>query len=425
MIKRSPKIDRRQVRIRNKLHHLLDLFRQRGQLSKIEAKQRSGYSMSTVLALFDRLLRSGLIAPAQVEDRRRARGPKRILYHLDPLRRVYVGLTFTQSGIYSAIVSFSGQVLHTRSEELDITGGQRQFLSRLRDHLERLVRENSAMLSQLACVGVSLPGEIDKERGVLRAYGFMPYLKDVDFRALVAGHFPDVPIQFEQNIAGFLSCLLMDDGVVREHPLILFVSLRSGLANGVIHEGRVVTATGEIAHTQVTDAPDRCVCGRNGCLDIYLSHKALSDAILRSAECCVLSAESSRNSALSTQHSALHAHRSGYLTIPQIVAAYRSGATSLRALIDGRFRLLARAIVNAANLLAPDLIVLSGELFECFEDPAGALRRLAGESRAGGHYIHRFAAAQLIYRAMGTEASAIGLCYSRIKSDFAYQLEES
>ena len=406
MIKRPAKLDLRQVRIQNKLHHLLDLFRRRRELSKIEAKQQSGYAMSTVLALFERLGRSRLIVPARVEDHRRRRGPRRILYRLDALRRLYLGITFTQSGIYSAIVSFSGEVIRTYREDLDITGGRREFLSRLRGQLARLRRENSALLPQLAFVGMSLPGEVDKERGVLHSYAFMPYLKGIDFRPLVAEHFPRVPCRFEQNITGFLSYLLMDHAAVREYPLILFISLRSGLANGVIHDGRIVTATGEIAHTQVAEAPDRCVCGRTGCLDIYLSHKALSDAILRRLR------------------GAGRATPQDYLTIPEIVAACRSGERGIVSLIEGRFRLLSRAVVNAANLLAPDLIVLSGDLFECFDDPAAALRRLAEESSADGGYIHRFAAARLVYRAMGTEASAIGLCYGRIKADFAYRLEE-
>jgi hypothetical protein len=108
--------------------------------------------------------------------------------------------------------------------------------------LARLRRENSALLPQLAFVGMSLPGEVDKERGVLHSYAFMPYLKGIDFRPLLAGHFPRVPCRFEQNITGFLSYLLMDHAAVREYPLILFISLRSGLANGVIHDGRIVAA---------------------------------------------------------------------------------------------------------------------------------------------------------------------------------------
>ena len=403
--KQNNTTDRRQMRIQNKVHHTIDLFRQNGELSKVQVKQLSGYAMSTVLALFEHLQREGLIVPSRVDEARNARGPKQTFFTLNSPRQLYLGVTFTQSGIYSAIVSFSGQVVKSYAETLDITGGMRPFLARLRAHLAMIRKKNEDLLPALAWAGLSMPGEIDKGNGILLSYLFMPYLKRVDFKAIMAEYFPGVALQFDQNITGFLSCLLMDHETIRAYPLILFISLRSGAASGIIYDGCIITPIGELGHTTVSDEPRKCACGRRGCLDLYLSHKGISDGLI----------EAMRGRGQQPVHN--------YLTMAEIIELYRTDA-ALAAIVNQRFTYLARALVNAANLLAPNLIVISGELFECFGDPAEMLTCITRDAAGGGGNVGNFAKAKLIYRAMGTESSAIGLCYNRINKDFAYHDEE-
>lgn len=393
------------MRIQNKVHHTIDLFRQHGELSKIQAKQHSGYAMSTVLAVFEQLQDQGLIVPSRVDEAPNARGPKQTFFTLNTPRRLYLGVTFNQSGIYSAIVSFSGEVVKSYTETLDITGDKKRFLTRLRAHLAMIRKENAGLLPALTWAGLSMPGEIDKKNGILLSYTFMPYLKRVDFKAILAEYFPRVELQFDQNITGFLSCLLMDHATIRANPLILFISLRSGAASGIIYDGRIITPIGELGHTTVSDEPRECACGRCGCLNLYLSHKGLSDGLI----------EAMRERGQEPTHN--------YLTTAEIIQCYRTDA-ALAAIVELRLAYLARALVNAANLLAPNLIVISGELFECFDDPAAALARIARDTAGGGAHLGNFSKARLAYRAMGTESSALGLCYNRINKDFAYRDEE-
>ena len=67
---------------------------------------------------------------------------------------------------------------------------------------------------------------------------------------------------------------------------------------------------------------------------------------------------------------------------------------ALAAIVNHRFTYLARALVNAANLLAPNLIVISGELFECFGDPAETLTRITRDAVGAGGNVGNFAKAR-------------------------------
>ncbi|MDP3176308.1 MAG: hypothetical protein Q8M76_00305, partial [Spirochaetaceae bacterium] len=54
-------IDRRKL---NKRNHVVDVFRSQGSLSKVRAREACGYSMDTLINVFDGLQEDGYILPA-------------------------------------------------------------------------------------------------------------------------------------------------------------------------------------------------------------------------------------------------------------------------------------------------------------------------------------------------------------------------
>jgi hypothetical protein len=80
------------VRKTNKKNHIIDLFRHNGPLSKVQAKQMSGYSMDTILNVFDSLLEEkSLQKPPEPRNRRVAR--LRILNSIPTPTFIWVSLS--------------------------------------------------------------------------------------------------------------------------------------------------------------------------------------------------------------------------------------------------------------------------------------------------------------------------------------------
>ena len=398
--------DIRTLRSRNKINHIIDLFRHNGELSKMRVRQLSGYSMSTVLAAFEQLEKDRMIVQTRVSDDEGRRGPKSTFYRLNATRQLYFGITFNQAGIYSAIVSFSGEVIATRSEPLELDLTRATFIARFRAHVRQMLSSHAEWAVAISTVALSLPGDSDTEQGGLRSYTFMPYLNHTNFRKLLKQLLPEKQCVVARNIAGFLSYLLLEPAIISKYRTIFFLSLRSGPASGIIHEGRIITPAGEIGHMQVAGNDQPCICGRTGCLDLLVSHQSLSEGMKK---------------LLPKSHPL---HGQAHLNVEDIVMLYRSGAAKYQTFLDDRFSLLANSLLDIANVLSPDAIVLSGQLFECFEDPVQKMIELARRRFADTGYIRNFSEAKMLYKSMGTETSAIGLCYQAIKKDFDFLIEK-
>ena len=100
------KIDQRK---RSKRNHIIDIFRKHEVLSKVQARELSGYSMDTIISVFNSIIDENIISP--VEGKQKQKGRKASFYSLNDTKKLYIGLTFNQSGFYSSLVSFSNKVL--------------------------------------------------------------------------------------------------------------------------------------------------------------------------------------------------------------------------------------------------------------------------------------------------------------------------
>ncbi|MCX7678387.1 MAG: hypothetical protein N2316_04135, partial [Spirochaetes bacterium] len=114
------------LRKKNKRNHVVDLFRRYGLLSKIQARVLSGYSMNTILSIFDQLIEGEYILESS--GTQKPMGRKATFFALNEKRSIYLGTTFNQSGIYSSIMSFSYRPLLMRFSPLPVQVTKQQFI---------------------------------------------------------------------------------------------------------------------------------------------------------------------------------------------------------------------------------------------------------------------------------------------------------
>jgi predicted NBD/HSP70 family sugar kinase len=153
------------------------------------------------------------------------------LYRLNGEKEVYIGSTFNQSGIWSTLVGLDGTTIDSRFDELPELADQQELEIRFERHFEAFASENAARLPAIKRVGLSLPGRIDGDRGILIRYNLMPFLKNLDLKSIVERYIPGRPVTVQHNITGLVSMLLEDKELISRHRRILYVSARSGAAH--------------------------------------------------------------------------------------------------------------------------------------------------------------------------------------------------
>lgn len=206
-----------------------------------------------------------------------------------------------------------------------------------------LVRELEDDSLGVASVGVGIPGSLSPATGLVRNANSVwligrPF--DRDLSAALAR-----PVR----IANDANCFALAEaraGAGRGAALVFGVILGSGVGGGLVHDGRLIVGrnaiAGEWGHNPLPRPADDerpgplCYCGRNGCIESFLSGPALR-----------------------ADH---HAATGRDLDPAGIVAAAAQGDPAAEAALSRYEERLARALAAVINIVDPDVIVLGGGL---------------------------------------------------------------
>jgi fructokinase len=209
--------------------------------------------------------------------------------------------------------------------------------------IAQFVLEAEHELGAHCTVGVGTPGTVSRTSGVLKnayasALNGMPVKTDLE-RLL------DREVRFA-NDANCFALSEAVDGAAKGAQVVFGVILGTGVGGGVVVDGRAIAGAnaiaGEWGHNALPwPAPGelpgpRCGCGRDGCIEAFLSGPGLArDHRIATAE--------SREAA-------------------DIAALAESGDRGCVATFERYEERLARALASVINLLDPDVIVLGGGL---------------------------------------------------------------
>lgn len=192
-----------------------------------------------------------------------------------------------------------------------------------------------------ASVGIGMPGTLSPATGLVRNANSTwlngrPFADDLE-RTLGRS----------VRIANDADCFTLSeaiDGAAAGARLVFGVILGTGVGGGLAIDGAVWSGrnriAGEWGHNGLPriageDLPlPRCWCGRDGCIETYLSGPALVADHRR------------------------HGHAAG--DVQAIVDAAGSGDAAARDTLDRHVRRLARALASVINIVDPDVVVLGG-----------------------------------------------------------------
>lgn len=185
-----------------------------------------------------------------------------------------IGIDLGGTSINAGRISLSGEILaqNTRSTE---SGQSRDgVLKLIRELIEELMTEN------VVGIGIGSPGCIDSEEGkVLEIGGNIDGWAGTDIREELTSSFPDTSIFVENDANAAAYC---EDwiGAARRYSSFVMLTLGTGVGGAVMMENKEVLTGhhfqgGELGHAILYPHGEQCNCGQKGCVDRYISGKAL------------------------------------------------------------------------------------------------------------------------------------------------------
>jgi fructokinase len=204
-----------------------------------------------------------------------------------------------------------------------------------------LVIAAEAKLARICTVGIGIPGTISPATGVVKNAN-STWLNgrplDRDLSAALAR---------EVRIANDANCFALSeasDGAGAGKRTVFGVILGTGVGGGIVVDGKVLTGpnaiAGEWGHNPLPWPADgerpgpKCYCGKQGCIETYLSGPALALQFVQST---------------------------GRSADPATIAHLADdGDAAAEAVLATYERRLAKALAHLINILDPDVIVLGG-----------------------------------------------------------------
>ena len=230
-------------------------------------------------------------------------------------------------------------------------------------------------LPRLWGVSVTVPGAVDKERGLsLQAYGLWDRPVEV---CRLLGDALGLPVCIENNVNAFAVAELLY-GAGRKYDNLLLVKWGPGVGSAIITDGRLYEGrhgkAAELGHFIVERGGPVCRCGRRGCLETKVSWQALC------------------------RETPFLPERFGEVYRR---AAAAGGTGTGAGAFDDAIDLFARTIVNSMTILAPNRVVLFGPMFR----DALIRQKLTDACCA---YDAGYDAQRILYSALAEKEEAIG-----------------
>lgn len=246
----------------------------RGVASRADIARETELTRVTVSDLIAELIETGIVAELGLSTSGRPGKPATLL-QVDPDARHIVGLDLSNLGeLRAATFNLAGEKLWEHTLETDVVTGE-AAASAVVDLSTRAV---AAVNAPLLGVGVGSPGIIDPAGTVLTApnFGWQDYPLGDRLREELG-----VPV----HIANDANAAVMAASSFDSHQDdLMVINIGYGVGAGLLLDGvpRLGPryAAGEIGHLVVgTDGGPPCACGKDGCLEAWVSQPNLRRAL--------------------------------------------------------------------------------------------------------------------------------------------------
>lgn len=240
------------------------IYQNAGGITAEEAAEMLSLDPAAVSESLEDLVKRGMVTAA----------PDGQAYELEAQAFYAVGISIESGGVYISALDMRLEELAGR--ELDVRFCHSDSYYRL------LVREMEALLeasgldrNRLLGVGITVPGVINQEAGVLVTAPTLD-IGDVPLEEIYRqfSHYP-VYVENDANASGYAARWLK--GGQRD---MVYLSLNRGVGGAILLRDRQYTGdngrSGEFGHLRIVPNGRLCSCGRRGCLEAYCSVDRLS-----------------------------------------------------------------------------------------------------------------------------------------------------
>ncbi|HMH59343.1 MAG TPA: ROK family protein, partial [Galbitalea sp.] len=297
----------------------------------------------------DTLLDSGLVAHRRGTS---SGGRPAGVLEFRPEARILLAVDLGATHGVVALTDLAGSVLALETADLDIADGPDVVLEWVVGAADRLLAQSGRPGSQLAGVGIGLPGPDEHSTGLPANPPIMPGWDGFDVPGRIRQRF-DIPVLVDNDVN--LLALGEHATVWRHADDLLFVKVATGIGAGIISGGKLQRgaqgSAGDLGHVRI---PFSTRTPQHGEADADLEALASGPGIARSLSAAGLPMKTGRD----------------------VFEASRAGDVRVADAIRQAGRDLGEVLATCVNVLNPSVIVIGGSVARAGEHLVAGVREV-------------------------------------------------
>ena len=336
---------------------ILNTVRENQPLSRTRIKEITSIRPGTITALVKDLKKENFLLGAGKE--KSLRGRRQSLLKLNGEKYFALGLEFDADRVIALLVDLNGNIIATPKgaaiSDIGENKGKEVIIEKIISIASSLCQE--IPLDKLLGIGIADPGIVNTKEGVSLFSSLIPGWENVSLGKILSEKLK-IPVKLigapkAKVLAEFNS------GAGKQIKNLLFIEFGSGIACGVMSDGKLLRGynemAGELGHTHISPDGAICGCGSYGCLEAVAAMPAMVKKVKKSIE--------------AGSESLIKSSEDGGVNAVRIFEAANKGDKLCLNILDESAHYLGLGIANAINLFNPEMVifdkrmVLCGELF--------------------------------------------------------------
>ena len=298
-------------------------------MSRSAIAREMGLTRATLSLIAEKLITDGIIREDAAGEAHQGRTP--VPLYLCPDAYYTIGVYLNRKSCRVALVNINEDILLKKSVNID-EHNESLKITLLADCIRSIIAESEVPREKIIGIGVSCPGPIDSKNGRILHPPYFDIWHHTDICSLL-NRMLDLPVYLE-NDASCLAIYHLGKPSVKGSKNFLLLLEDNGLGSGIIVNGKIIKGnggfTGELGHTSICYDGEKCSCGNYGCLEGYAAIKNLLKDTAYTSWADVIDRIHFDNEAL--------------------------------AIAKKEARFLSTGIINAANFIGIDTVLLAGNL---------------------------------------------------------------
>ncbi len=266
---------------------------------------------------------------------------------------VVLGVDIGGTKAAAGLVNASGEILFTARRRMVVNKTAEDGLRAVTDAIEVVLSSRRAR--PVSAIGISVPGWVDSQRGVLLSATNLPCWCNYPLAEKIQQCYK-LPTRLanDANVAALAEAVW---GAGVGYRNVFYVSLGTGIGTGLVLQDRLyygrTGAAGEGGHMSIDLHGPQCACGKRGCIEMYASGSAIG------AHARQLVAQNPHSRILE-----LAEGKAAAVTSEIVGKAALDGDALANEILREAADYLAIWLGNVIDLLEPEVIVIGGGLGE-------------------------------------------------------------